>query len=272
MSSMHCYVCGELGHAHCDSASSAPATALTQISCSNCGLAGHASVECGEERMDLHLSVDNYGNVWDAAGNAVGGSDRRNSRGGPGSARKDWRADAECFYCNQKGHLKFDCPKKKSDAEKFGANASRRHSFTAVGGGAGGYRAATPGRNSGGGGGGGHSTPFSRDRRNNNGGGGGGSSSGRDRERDRDRDFLNDRSHDRRSDSRGGGGGGDGGRQLEREFKRALDSKRDYDRGSDHHRDRARENGREGRSHSRSSGAGSARNRDSKSAPPTKRR
>ena len=34
MSSVHCYVCGELGHAHCDASSSAPASVLTQSSCS----------------------------------------------------------------------------------------------------------------------------------------------------------------------------------------------------------------------------------------------
>jgi hypothetical protein len=261
ISSARCYICGQRGHLNCASAVVASASsgggmgALTHVSCANCGQQGHSIVQCAEDRMEMHISVDQWGNVLNADGSTTGKAGP--NRGGNGTPRKDWRAEAECFYCGQKGHMKFDCPKKKTDSEKFGVGGSaRRHSYTLTSGGfggggygGGGYRPSTPG------GGGGSSssssrhhssTPFSRE-------------SGRERERSRN-NYSSSSSYRDSSSHR------DSSSSSHRD--RDRDRSRDYDR----HRSssgRDRDGDRHGRSHARDTGSHS---RESKSVPPPKRR
>jgi hypothetical protein len=240
LTDIRCYVCGEKGHLNCATAS-APPTTINTISCSNCGLTGHPAQACTEEQMPMHLSVDNFGNVQGE--NATPGKNNR-------TPRKDWMAEMECFYCNQKGHLKMDCPKRKAEFERFGASAggyNRRPSFGAGNGITSQHRGprdqdgrysdhtSRPAPHS--------STPFSRaaarERERKHGSSDRSESAHGDRERDRDRNLM-DRSYDRRSS-----GGG-------------------YERSRDD-----RDQQRDGRSRERSN---DYRARDARSAPPPKRR
>lgn len=138
LSDVRCYVCGERGHLNCATASSAAvSTVVTAVSCANCGLAGHDDTDCAEERMPLNLTVDNFGNVWSGTGAPPADGGKNNNR----TPRKDWMQDMECFYCNEKGHRKLDCPKKQSDQERFGhAGGFRRQSFPAGASGVGQHR------------------------------------------------------------------------------------------------------------------------------------
>lgn len=106
LTGIRCYVCGERGHLNCAISSAAPTT-INTVSCSNCGLTGHSAQACTEERMPMNLTVDNWGNVQ-----GENGTPGKNNR----TPRKDWKADMECFYCNEKGHMKMGQPRRRQAA------------------------------------------------------------------------------------------------------------------------------------------------------------
>ena len=68
--------------------------------CHNCGKYGHKKSQC-----------------WELNGGKRGGSGKGGGggRGNGGNNREETRT---CFYCKQKGHISFNCPKLKARKEK----------------------------------------------------------------------------------------------------------------------------------------------------------
>jgi cellular nucleic acid-binding protein len=97
LSQIRCYVCGNKGHVNCTVGS----IGRGALYCANCAGIGHTISTCKEQRMDLHINVELYG---DAMKHTKGSS---------------FLQEIQCFSCNNYGHMSRDCPNKQRSKPRW---------------------------------------------------------------------------------------------------------------------------------------------------------
>ena len=136
-----CFVCGEKGHSNC----AANAKRTPMVYCCNCGLPGHADDACRSMTESTLWRTGQAGNMPSRAhssGSRSRGQDSvhrttagRRSHQRQSQSQQHHRSTPSCFYCQESGHVKSQCPYRRDSKphKRKVAGISKSSMFVAPG-------------------------------------------------------------------------------------------------------------------------------------------